>query len=96
MQNWNARSLSCAGKEVLINSIAQSIHTYYMSAFLLPTTFGEEIELMMNSFYWGSKKNGGRSINQLNWEKMTACKVQGGLNFCDLEGFNLAMLGKQG
>jgi len=96
IQNWNARFLSRAGKEVLLKSIAQAIPTYCMSAFLLPTTFGEEIECMMNSFYWGSKKNGGRSINWLNWDKMTAYKDQGGLNFRDLEGFNLAMLGKQG
>jgi len=27
---------------------------------------------------------------------MTVCKDQGGLNFRDLEGFNLVMLGKQG
>jgi len=27
---------------------------------------------------------------------MTACKDQGGLKFRDLEGFNLAMLGKKG
>jgi len=81
---------------VLLKSIAQSIPTYCMSAFLLPTSFWEEIERMMNSFYWGSKKNRGRSINWLNWYKMTACKDHGGLNFRDLEGFNLAMLGKQG
>ena len=67
-----------------------------MSAFLLPTSFGEEIKRMMNSFYWGLEKNGGRSINWLNWDKMTVCKDHGGLNFRDLEGFNLAMLGKQG
>jgi hypothetical protein len=67
-----------------------------MGAFLLPTTLGEEIERMMNSFYWGTKKNGGRGINWLRWDKMTVSKDNGGLNFRDLEGFNLAMLGKQG
>jgi len=63
---------------------------------MLPTSFGDEIERMMNSFYWGSKTNDGRSINWLNWDKMTACKDNGGLNFRGLEIFNLAMLGKQG
>jgi hypothetical protein len=80
---------------VLLKSIAQSIHTFSMSAFLLPTSFGEEIERMMNSFYWGSKKIGGRSINWLNCDKMTTCKDHSGLNFRDLEGFKLAMLGKK-
>ncbi|WJX95209.1 hypothetical protein P8452_76553 [Trifolium repens] len=95
IQNWNSRSLSRAGKEVLIKAVAQAIPSYCMGAFLLPTTLGEEIERMMNSFYWGTKKNGGRGINWLRWDKMTVSKDNGGLNFRDLEGFNLAMLGKQ-
>jgi len=49
----------------------------------------------VNSFYWGSKENGGHGINWLNWYKMNTYKDHRGLNFCDLEGFNLAMLGKQ-
>jgi hypothetical protein len=50
----------------------------------------------MNSFCWGTEKNGGHSINWLQWDKMTVRKDNGGLNFRDIEGFNLAMLGKQG
>jgi hypothetical protein len=96
IQNWNSRSLSRAGKEVLIKAVAQAVPSYCMGAFLLPTTLGEEIERMMNSFYWGTKKHGGRGINWLRWDKMTTCKENGGLKFRDLEGFNLAMLGKQG
>lgn len=66
-----------------------------MSVFLLPTTIREEIEHVMKSFYWGLKKNGGRSINRLKWDNMTPCKDHGGLKFRDLEGYNLAMLVKQ-
>ncbi|MCI81431.1 polynucleotidyl transferase ribonuclease H fold, partial [Trifolium medium] len=47
---------------------------------------------MMNSLYWGTAKNGSRGINWLRWDKMTVNKDNGGLNFRDLEGFNLAML----
>lgn len=64
-------------------------------SFILPTTYKEEIELMMNSFYRGSKTNGGRRIDQLRWDKMTIYKDRGGLNIWDLRGFNLSMLGKQ-
>ncbi|GAU20068.1 hypothetical protein TSUD_381600 [Trifolium subterraneum] len=96
IQNWNSRSLSRAGKEVLIKAVAQAIPSYCMSSFLILTTLGEEIERMMNSFYWNMKKNGGRGINWLRWDKMTVSKDNGGLNFHILEGFNLAMLGKQG
>lgn len=62
-QSWSARSLSRAGKEVLIKSVAQAIPSYCMGAFLIPTSLCEEMDRMMNSFYWGSKKNGRRGIN---------------------------------
>jgi hypothetical protein len=50
----------------------------------------------MNSLYMGSKKNGDNSINWLKWDKTTTCMDFGGLNFRDLEGFNLTMLRKHG
>lgn len=95
-QSWSAKSLSKAGKEILIKSVAQAIPSYCMSVFLLPTSLGEEIERMLNSFYWGSKKKGSRGINWLRWSKLTRSKNHGGLNFRNLEAFNLAMIGKQG
>ncbi|RHN55891.1 putative RNA-directed DNA polymerase [Medicago truncatula] len=94
-QSWSARSLSRAGKEILIKSVAQAIPSYCMGAFLIPTSLCDEIEKMMNSFYWGSKKNGRRGINWLRWDKLTRHKSQGGLGFRNLEAFNLSMLGKQ-
>jgi hypothetical protein len=95
-QSWSARSLSRAGKEVLIKSVAQVIPSYCMGAFLIPTSLCEERERMMNSFYWGSKKNGRRGINWMRWEKLTLHKSLGGLGFRSMEAFNLSMLGKQG
>jgi len=89
------RSLSHAGKEVLIKSVAQAIPSYCMGAFLLPTSLCEEIERIMNSFYWGSNKNGRRGINWKRWDKLTLHKSHGGLGFRDMEAFNLSMLGKQ-
>lgn len=95
-QAWSARSLSRAGKEVLIKSVAQAIPSYCMGVILIPSSLCEEIERMMNSFYWGSKKNGTRSINWMRWEKLTIHKSMGGLGFRNMEAFNLFMLGKQG
>jgi len=55
-KSWNALSLSRAGKEVLIKSVAQAIPSYCMGAFLIPISLCEELEWMMNSFYWGQKR----------------------------------------
>jgi hypothetical protein len=43
--------LSQAGKEVLIKSVAQAIPSYCMSVFLLPSSIGDDIEKMLNSFW---------------------------------------------
>jgi len=67
-----------------------------MGVFLIPTSLCEEMERMMNLFYWGSKKNGRRDINWMRWGKLTLHKSLGGFGFCNMEAFNLLMLGKQG
>jgi len=95
-QSWSVKSLSRAGKEVFIKSVAQAITSYCMGAFLIPTSLCEEIERTMNSFYWGSKKDGSRGINWMRLNKLSLHKSRGGLGFRDMEAFNLSMLGKQG
>jgi hypothetical protein len=96
IQQWSGKHLSKAGREVLIKSVAQSIPTYCMSTFLLPTTLGDEIQRMLNSFWWGSNREQNKGINWLSWDKLTMRKEFGGMGFRHLHGFNLAMLGKQG
>nr|KYP47844.1 hypothetical protein KK1_030479 [Cajanus cajan] len=67
-----------------------------MSTFLLPTSLEDEIQRMLNSFWWGSNHHTGRGIKWLSWDKLTMRKEYGGMSFRHLHGFNLAMLGKQG
>lgn len=46
--------LSRAGKAVMIRNVAQSIPAYTMSCFMIPNTMCQEIERMMNAFWWES------------------------------------------
>ncbi|CAN1215535.1 LINE-1 retrotransposable element ORF2 protein [Linum perenne] len=55
--------ISAGGREVLIKAVAQAIPTYCMNVHLLPTTLLDEIEKMMNSYWWGMKSGGGRGIS---------------------------------
>ena len=55
-----------------------------------------DIEKVLNSFWWGSKKNGGQGISWLRWDHLCIPKIGGGLGFRKLHDFNLALLGKQG
>lgn len=51
---------------------------------------------MMNSFWWGSKRNRGGGINWLHQDTLCKPKSVEGMGFKKLHNFNLAMLGKQG
>ncbi|CAJ2659545.1 unnamed protein product [Trifolium pratense] len=74
INSWSGRALSGAGREVLIKSVLQSIPTYMMSIFLIPSSLGDDIQKMMNSFWWGSKRGGNQGIHWLSWDKLSMAK----------------------
>lgn len=47
VKGWKEKFPSRAGKEVMINSVAQVIPTYVMSCFRLPVDCGKELETML-------------------------------------------------
>ncbi|MCH83955.1 RNA-directed DNA polymerase (Reverse transcriptase), partial [Trifolium medium] len=79
----------------MIKSVLQEIPSYIMSVYLLPDSTIKDIEKMMNSFWWGGGAN-NKGIRWLAWDTMTHPKARGGMGFCDLHTFNLAMIAKQG
>jgi len=95
INSWSSKCLSKARKEVMIKSVLQSILSYIMSIFLLPSTLIDSIEKMLNAFWWGNGGNNARGIHWLSWDKLTVHKKYGGMGFKDLTAFNMAMLGKQ-
>ncbi|XP_058768347.1 uncharacterized protein LOC131642080 [Vicia villosa] len=78
INSWSGRSLSKAGKEVMIKSVLQSIPAYIMSIYLIPDGVVNDIEKMLNSFWWGGGRN-NKGIRWLAWERMTMMKKEGGL-----------------
>jgi hypothetical protein len=96
INSWSSKCLSKAGREVLIKSVLQSIPTYFMSIFQIPSSLCDEIEKMMNSFWWGHSGSQNKGIHWLSWDKLTIHKNEGGMSFKNLHAFNLSLLGKQG
>lgn len=94
VQSWRNTKLSRAGKGVMIRNVAQSIPSYCMSCFLLPKTLAQDIEKMLNGYWWKSGSSSTKGIRWLAWERMCKAKSRGGLGFRNLHGFNIALLGK--
>lgn len=93
LQGWKEKFFSGGGKEILIKSVVQAIPTYAMRCFRLPKSLVLKISSLCAKFWWGSSEECWR-IHWMRWEKLCQPKELGGLNFCDIEGFNQAMLAK--
>ncbi|XP_040372958.1 uncharacterized mitochondrial protein AtMg00310-like [Rosa chinensis] len=94
-RGWREKTLSAAGKEILIKAVAQSIPTYVMSCFEVPIHLCNEMHSLMAKFWWGSTEE-DKKIHWLAWEKLCLPKAEGGLGFRNMHQFNLALLAKQG
>ncbi|CAJ2668628.1 unnamed protein product [Trifolium pratense] len=95
INSWRGRALSKAGKEIMIKSVLQAIPTYVMSMFILPSSFIDDIEKMINAFWWGGGNGNSKGIHWLAWERLACPKDKGGLGFRNFEAFNMAMVAKQ-
>lgn len=58
-----------------------------MNVFLKLATLKEQLQKMINSFWWGNNKRSSKGMNWLNWDKLTMKKEFGGLGFWHLHGF---------
>ena len=94
VQGWIEKTMSTAGKEVLVKSVAQVIPVFSMSCFKLPRGLCEHLNMLVRKFWWGSR-DGKRKPNWVSWKDMTQPKDMGGLGFKDFKLFNLALLARQ-
>ena len=68
--------------------------TFTMGCFKLPKNLCKDIEALTRKFWWGYTGE-ARKIHWIAWKKLCLPKLYGGLDFRELEKFNLALLGKQ-
>jgi len=58
----------------MIKFVLQSIPSYVMSIFRLPNSLLDEIEKMMNAFWWGHGGANNRGMHWLSWDKLSVHK----------------------
>lgn len=81
LHGWRAKTISRAGKAVMIRNVAQSIPSYCMSCFLLSKYLCQEIERMMNKYWWSLSTSERREVIWLVWDTMSMFKSRSGMDF---------------
>lgn len=94
VQGWNAQLLSKAGKTTLIKNVAQSIHFYTMSTFVLFKSLCNELDSIIRKFWWQVNSNSLRYLAFKNWKDICKQKNAGGLGFRWYSDFNTSLLSK--
>lgn len=51
--NWDGRSITEAGKEVLVKLVVQTLPTYVMNVFLVPINIIKEFKRVILKYWWG-------------------------------------------
>ncbi|KAJ9539129.1 hypothetical protein OSB04_031862 [Centaurea solstitialis] len=93
IHNWKVKSLSFAGRKLLISSVLQSMQLYWMSVFVLPSGVIHELEAMFRKFLW-AQGDLAQGKCKLSWEVVCKPITNGGLGIRRLGTWNKAMVTK--
>jgi hypothetical protein len=66
IEDWRSKTLSQAGKSILIKVVASSISSYAMSSFLLPDNFCHKLDMAFKNFWWGFLKDKSHNLSLLS------------------------------
>ena len=65
-----------------------------MSIFNIPKQICEDINTILAWYWWGQLQD-EKKVHWMSWRRLCNPKKMGGMGFCDLHAFNLALLAKQ-
>ncbi|XP_074265761.1 uncharacterized protein LOC141588205 [Silene latifolia] len=93
IRSWGARSLSYAGRLILVQSVLSQLHSYWTRIFIIPLTVIDRVERICRNYLWSGSDLYLRAP-AVAWEKVCREKKCGGLGVVSCREWNIAMLGK--
>lgn len=88
VNSWSSRSLSFAGRLLLLNTVIAGITNFWTSTFIIPKQCIMKINSLCSAFLWHGSSEAGHSA-KISSEKCTLHK-KGGLGCRDLQAWNKA------
>ncbi|XP_009789469.1 uncharacterized protein [Nicotiana sylvestris] len=85
--------LSMGGRVTLINSVLDSIPTYIMSLFPMPSKVQKQLDKLRRSFLWEGNSE-GHKFHLVKWATVTQPRSLGDLGIRDLSKHNKSLLMK--
>lgn len=89
LNSWSARSLSFAGRLLLINTVISGITNFWCDTFTLPKFCIKLINSLCGAYMWKGTVEGHHSA-RVDWDQITHAKEEGGLGVRDLLSWNKA------
>ena len=96
LEGWKLKTLSQAGRKMLIRTVANTIPTYTMSTFLLPKILCKILHTNFKNFWWGFPKDKSHNLTLKSWKFICQPKKLGGLGIKQMTNVNKALLTKTG
>ena len=87
--SWTVKTLSFAGRLLLIKTVIAGITNFWCSSFVLPKACINKINSLCSMFLWKGNIE-GRNTARVSWEIVTRRKEHGGLGITDLVTWNKA------
>lgn len=89
VNSWSARSLSFAGRLLLINTIISGISNFWCSTFTIPKKCIKAINSLCGAYLWRGTTEGNHTA-RVSWETVMLPKSEGGLGIMNLHYWNKA------
>jgi hypothetical protein len=96
IEGWRAKTLSQAGRLVLIEFVAVAFPSYAMSSFLLLNSFCIELDRIFKNFWWDFPTKKTRNLSLKVWDSLCIPKMLGGLGLRKIREMNPALVSKLG